>query len=254
MFLLKKIISAFLYPLPVSLIVLLIGTALLWRGGQRWGRRFVTAGVFMLLLFSFRPLPDLVVRSLEQQYEVFAPERYPDVAVRWVVVLSGGISDDPSLPPTDQVSAVSLARLVEGLRVLRFYPQARLLLSGGGYYSTIPEATALREVTTLLGIPPERVVVETQSIDTGDQAVRVRALVGDEALVLVTSAVHLPRSMGLFERQGLHPLPAPAQHLSQRTRRATLSHFVPASDHLSKLTIAWHEVLGLWWARLRGKA
>ncbi len=255
MFVFKKIVSVFLYPLPIALLVLIVGVALLWRGRQPvWGRRLVTAGLFLLLLFSFKPVPELAVRVLEDRYAVFAPERYADASVRWVVVLGGGINDDPSLPPNDQVAAVSLVRLVEGVRILGFYPEARLLLSGGGYFSTIPEAAAMREVALMLGVDPARIVAETGSVDTEDQAAKVRALVGEAPFVLVTSALHLPRSMALFEQQGLRPLPAPTQHLNRRTARFNPGTFSPTSGNLSKLTSAWHEYLGLMWAALRGRA
>ncbi len=255
MFVLKKVLSALLYPLPVCLLLMLVGLVLLWRGRrQAWGRGLVTTGFVLLLLCSFKPLPNLAVRALEDDYEVFSPAQHPGVEVAWVVVLGGGITDDPALPPNGQLSAVSQARLIEALRILAFYPQARLLLSGGGFFSTIPEASALREVAALLGVDPARIQVEDRSVDTADQAVRVRRLVGEAPFVLVTSAVHLPRSMALFERQGMRPLPAPAQYLVRRQSRLRPGSFFPTSENLSKLTAAWHEYLGLLWARLRGEA
>ncbi len=254
MFVLKKVLSALLYPLPVCLLVLFVGVLLLWRGRrQAWGRGLVTAGLALLLLFSFRPVPELAVRALERQYETFSPAQHPGASVQWVVVLGGGASDDPTLPPNARVSSVSLARLLEAVRILHFYPDARLLLSGGGYFSVIPEAEALQGVTTMLGIDPARVVVEGRSADTGEQAAQIRRIVGEAPFVLVTSAVHLPRAMALFEQQGMHPVPAPAQPLSKRNTQLQPGSFFPSVGNLSKLTAAWHEYLGLLWATLRGK-
>jgi uncharacterized SAM-binding protein YcdF (DUF218 family) len=253
MFVLKKIISAFVYPVPVALVVLLVGLALLWRRrASRWGRLGVTVGIALLALFATKPLPELAVRSLEQRYEVFLPARHADEPVEWVVVLAGGVDDDARLPPNDQVTEVGLARLMEGLRILRHYPGARLLLSGGGFFSKIPEAEAMRDVALMLGTDSSRIVIETGSWDTDDQAKAIRQVVEEARFVLVTSAVHLPRAMALFRGQGLEPLPAPTQHQASGPFRPHLRWLLPTAGNLTMLTAAWHEYLGWGWVRLRG--
>jgi len=254
MFLLKKIVAALLYPLPICLLLLCVGVLLLWRGkNPRWGRRLTTAGIVLLLLFSWAPLPGLAVRTLENDYEAFSPAQHPGVAVPWVVVLAGGVRDAPAWPPNDQLTAASLARLVEGVRVLQFYPEARLLLVGGGYFNDTPEAVAMQGVASFLGVDSARVSLESESIDTAGQAVRVREIVGEDALVLVTSAVHLPRAMALFRKQGMNPLPAPTQHLVRPEAQLMLSFFFPSAGNLGNLKAAWHEYLGLLWGHLSGQ-
>ena len=254
MFLLKKIVSALINPLPVCLLLLLVGVVLLWRGKKpRWGRGFTTAGFVMLLLLSFGVIPGQAVRALENDYPVFAPAHHPGVDVHWVVVLSGGIRDEPALPPNEQLTASSLVRLVEAVRILQFYPEARLLLTGKGYFSDIPEAVVMQGAARFLGVDPERIHLETQSIDTADQAVKVRAFVGQDPFVLVTSALHQRRAMAMFEKQGMRPLPAPARYRVRFEGRVGFGTFFPNSGHLSNLQAAWHEYLGLVWGRLRGQ-
>jgi uncharacterized SAM-binding protein YcdF (DUF218 family) len=255
MFFLKKLISAVLYPVPLCLLLLLVGVVMLWIGKTKtWGRRMTTVGLVLLLLFSFEVIPHGAVRTLEDDYPVFAPSHHPDVAVQWVVVLSGGIRDEPSLPPNDQLTVFALARLVEGIRVLAHYPEARLLVTGKGYFSTLPEAVAMQQTALLLGVDSTRIRLEDQSIDTAEQAVNVRAIVGGDPFVLVTSAVHMPRAMALFEKQGLTPLPAPAPHLIRPNARTHLGSFFPSSGNLYLLKLAWHEYLGLLWGRLTNRA
>ncbi|MFQ5570535.1 MAG: ElyC/SanA/YdcF family protein [Rhodothermales bacterium] len=254
MFLLKKLVSSFLNPVPVCLMILCLGVLLLWVSKSKvWGRRLTTFGFVLLLLFSYDPIPGMAVRALEQEYAVFSPAQYPGVEVKWVVVLSGGIRDETTFPPNDQISAVSLSRLVEGVRVLQFYPEAHLLLTGGGFESKIPEAAALKGVTELLGKDPARVRLEQESLDTHDQAVRVRQMVGEDPVVLVTSAVHLPRAMALFKKQGVNALPAPAHHLVRPKPRIDWGVLFPKSGNLTMLNAAWHEYLGMMWATLRGQ-
>ncbi len=254
MFLLKKIVSALLNPLPVCLLLLFVGVVLLWRGKKpKWGRRFTTAGFVALLLLSFEVIPGQAVRALENDYPVFAPAQHPDVAVQWVVVLAGGIRNEPALPPNEQLTASSLVRLVEGLRILQSYPEARLLLVGKGYFSDIPEAVAMQGVAAFLGVDSARVQLETQSIDTADQAEKVHAIVGQDPFVLVTSALHQRRAMALFEKQGMHPLPAPARYRVRFEGTVGFGSFFPSAGHLGNLQAAWHEYLGLLWGRLNGQ-
>ena len=254
MFLLKKIVSALMNPLPVCLLLLLIGVILLWRGKTpKWGRRFTTAGLVMLLLLSFEVIPGQAVRALENDYPVFSPAHHPGVAVQWVVVLAGGIRNEPALPPNEQLTASSLVRLVEGLRILQFYPEARLLLAGKGFFSDIPEAVAMQGAAAFLGVDSARVQLEIQSIDTADQAEKVHAIVGQDPFVLVTSALHQRRAMALFEKQGMHPLPAPAQYRVRFEGTVGFSSFFPSAGHLGNLQAAWHEYLGLLWGRLNGQ-
>jgi uncharacterized SAM-binding protein YcdF (DUF218 family) len=255
MFLLKKIVSMMLNPLPVCLLLLFVGVVLLWRGKQpKWGRRFITAGFSALLLLSLAFIPQGAVRALEDDYAVFSPTQHPGVAVRWVVVLGGGVRDEPGLPPNEQLTASSLVRLVEGVRVLQFYPDARLLLAGGGYLNDIPEAVAMQGVTAFLGVDSARVRLEQASNDTADQAANVRRMVGDDAFVLVTSAMHLRRAMALFNKQGMRPLPAPAHHVVRPHGRLDYRAFFPSAANMGALQAAWHEYLGLLWGRLTGQS
>ena len=254
MFLLKKIVSALLNPLPVCLLLLLVGVVLLWRGKRpKWGRRFTTAGFAVLLLLSFELIPGVAMRALENDHPVYTPAQHPDVAVRWVVVLAGGVRDEPGLPPNEQLTASSLARLVEGIRILQFYPDAHLLLTGKGYFSDIPEAIAMRGAAGIMGVDSARVHLEMQSVDTADQAVNVRRIVGDDPFVLVTSAMHLRRALALFRKQGMDPLPAPARYRVRFEPSFEFSSFFPGAGNLSNIQTAWHEYLGLLWGRLTGQ-
>jgi uncharacterized SAM-binding protein YcdF (DUF218 family) len=246
MFLLKKLVSGLLYPLPVCLLLLAAGVLLLWFGKRRaLGRGLATAALLLLVVFSLRPLPRLAVRGLEDRYETFLPGRPAGREVAWVVVLGGGAARDPQLPPNDQLSAVSLARLVEGIRILRLVPEARLLLSGA------QEAVSLERTAVLLGVAPERIRCEARSRDTREQARDVREIVGAEPFVLVTSAAHLPRAMALFEQAGMAPVPGPANRLAKRTDEPLILRFYPREGYLEDLQRAWHEYLGLAWARIR---
>ena len=209
-FLLKKHLSPLLFPVPLCVLLLLAGVLLLWRAkNRRWGRALASAGLGVLLLGALPPLPEAGIRYLEAPWSIYKPAAGADV--RWVVVLGGGVTVDPGLPPTAQLTRSSLIRLVEGIRILGLHPQARLLLSGGTPFGAPrSEAAVMADAARQLGVSADRIVLEESSWDTEGQAAGVRPIVGRDPFVVVTTASHLRRAMALFEAQGLSPIPAPA--------------------------------------------
>ena len=99
----------------------------------------------------------------------------------------------------------------------------------------------------VLGVPRSETAQENRSLDTQDEAVFVRDLIGKDRFVLVTSVMHLRRSMKLFEKVGLAPIPAPAGYAPD-----TIS-LVPSVSQVALVQAAEHEYIGTWWSRLRGQ-
>jgi len=251
-FFLKKYVSSLLMPVPVCLALLTLGVVLLWRKKRpMWTRWSLTIALVSMVMMSAWPVPHWSVRSLERQYPALVNP--PASTMTWIVVLGGGVSDDPTLPPNDQLGRASLGRLIEGLRLARAYPEARLLLTGQGASVERSEAVTMRDVAMGLGISPARITVDALSKDTGEQAVKVKSLVGQTPFILVTSATHMPRAMALFRRQGLKPWAAPTDHLFKADRHFDPRDLIPSADNLRLSLTAAHEYLGLIWAHLRGQ-
>jgi len=125
MFILKKIISAFLYPLPLSLLLSFLGLYLLWfTTKQKVGKILVSVGLVILTLFSYSIITNKLLRPLERQYDAFeiksssaVPETEDKLAIKFVVILGGGHTSDPELPLISQIGKDSLIRLIEGNRI-----------------------------------------------------------------------------------------------------------------------------------------
>src|SRR3954451_24945921 len=99
---LKKIVSAFLLPMPIFLAVITLGLCLIWfTRRQRAGKVLATAGLAALTLFSYSPVSDLLLAPLEDDFRPLLVEGRPDATdararqARWIVVLGGGHSADP---------------------------------------------------------------------------------------------------------------------------------------------------------------
>jgi len=142
MFVLKKLVSRFFFPLSLVIVLLLLGIFL-----KKRRRSIVLAGVAILYLFSFVPFGYLILRPLESQYQPVSSSIL-NKEVRWIVVLGGGSRDNKALTPEDRLGDASLKRLLEGVRLSRLLPQARLVLSGGDYQGISPPAGCLDHATS----------------------------------------------------------------------------------------------------------
>jgi uncharacterized SAM-binding protein YcdF (DUF218 family) len=249
MFLMKKIFSRFLFPLPLSLEFLLLGLFLLWfTRRQRAGKALATCGTILLLILSNGRISDTLLRPLEH--------RYPPIAVghavvgspaTFIVVLGGFGDHDSDVPITSHISPDQMVRLVEGVRLYRAIPGSKLILSGGHDC-----AEGMAQVAEALGVNAQDVLRLNEPRDTAEESQQIAPIVGSQRFILVTSASHMPRAIGLFEKRGLQPIAAPTDFLTPR-HAVELDDLFPDAYKLFKSQVAFYEYLGLAWERVRGK-
>ncbi|MGM0788445.1 MAG: ElyC/SanA/YdcF family protein, partial [Thermodesulfobacteriota bacterium] len=146
-------------PLPVVLVLLVVGLILLVAGRRRrLGIGFIAAGTVLLLMVSFPWLSERALMDLEQDYPVL---REPPQA-EWIVVLGGGSRDNQSLPPASRLGESSMYRLAEGVRIAKLLPDARLVTSGGGSDSgDLSTAEIMEQVAVGWGIDASRIITLT---------------------------------------------------------------------------------------------
>ena len=261
MFIFKKICALLISPVSLIIGISLIGLLLLFfTKRQRTGKIFVSIGLFLMLLFSYGAMPNYLLSSLEGKYDPYYGQRsntsFESKGVqqmKFVVVLGGGNISDPELPVTSQIGGDSLVRLVEGIRIYQKYSHIKLILSGGRGFGPTPCAEVMAHVAKELGVDENDIILESQSKDTKDEAQLIKSLVKNDQFILVTSASHMPRSMALFKKQGMNPIPAPTGHLAIRKEGLSPSSFFPGADNLLKAERIFHEYLGIVWAKLRGQ-
>jgi uncharacterized SAM-binding protein YcdF (DUF218 family) len=259
MFLIKKIVALFLYPVGLCLGIFILGLFCLWATRrQRLGKVLVTLGTVLLLLFSTSLISLGLLVPLEQRYPAllhpetvsWGPKSPP--SPKWIVVLGGGHVSDPRLPANSQISASALGRVVEGVRLHKAVPGSKLLLSGGAVFDPVPEAEVMGQIAVLLGVKSQDITLESNSRDTAEEAENIAKMIGREKFILVTSAAHMPRSMALFRRRGLQPIPAPADFRAPNTQSSDPMRFFTGVGSLVQTQTAVHEYLGLAWAWLLG--
>jgi uncharacterized SAM-binding protein YcdF (DUF218 family) len=249
MFPFKKIIASFLFPVPLCIEILFLGLLLLWASRrQRLGKSLVTLGAVLLAVFSYGPAAEHLLKGLEYKYY---PLKVSVSDVRWVVVLGAGASCDSNLPIGNQIDPSGLFRLIEGVRLYMEYPGCKLLLSGGSTKPAKP-ADNMAGIALQMGVTKQDLVLETDSLDTEDEVRIISSIVKGDRFILVTSAAHMPRSMALFEREGIHPVPAPTDYLVKQHCPGVYLP-MPGVHGLEQSTTAFYEYLGLAWMKLRSR-
>jgi len=256
MFLFKKIVSRVFFPVPLSLELMWVGLLLMWLRPQRQvGKWMMVSGVLLITLLSFHPISRVLLTPLESHYpplligsqvegQAFAQSQH----VKWIVVLSGGAIEAPRFPLVSQLSSATLLRVIEGVALYRYVPGVKLLLSGSRR-----EADLMYQFARRFGVPEEDLVTESKGRDTKDQARFVADIVDQDTLVLVTEASHMPRSMALFHKWGLSPIPAPVGHRVAPNPQYHWWSLFPSARSLTMAERAFYEYLGLAWAALRGQ-
>ncbi len=248
MFILKKLISRFFFPLSLVIGLLLLGVFL---KNKKRKTQVVLAGVALLYLFSFAPFGYLILRPLESQYVPISSSSL-NQEVRWIVVLGGGSRESKTLTPEDRLGDASLKRLLEGVRLSRLLPQSRLVLSGGDYQGISPDALIMQQVALDQGVPRDKIELEAASWDTTDQAKLLLDRLGQAPFYLVTSAGHMPRAIRMFIRAGMQPIAAPTDFRAVRAPFQVMDFF-PQAGTLVNTERAFYEYLGLAWGFVRGQ-
>ena len=260
MFLLKKIVSRFLFPIPLCIEVLLVGLLLLWfTRKQKAGRIVVTLAGVLLFLFSSHFFSDMLLTPLESRYPplvITSGARGPVglSEVKFIVVLANGFFPEAGRPLAIQLDESSTARLVEGARVSKVLNGCKLVLSGGpGPDSISSAAQTMAPLAQALGVDAQDMILETQSRDTDDEARLVAPIVGQQPFILVTEASHMPRAMALFRKHVTHPIADPVDFRTSHSQAISPDEVFPGAGDLSGSERAVYEYLGLAWGKIRGK-
>lgn len=239
--------SLFLIFLTLSLLLLLF-------------RQTTKAGILLFLLtagtlfLSFYSVGDVMLHRLETRFRHNPP--LPE-HIDGIIVLGGMIHPETSVSWQQLETNDFHERLSSFLLLAREYPDARLIFSGGNANTDRDKPTEGQVAESYLiraGITPERLLIENRSRNTAENASYTKQLANpgaNENWLLITSAFHMPRAVGVFCKQNWKVIPYPVDH---QTVPANLS---PSGFnlmiHANKLVMASHEWAGLLAYYLSGK-
>ncbi|NQU58073.1 MAG: YdcF family protein, partial [Rhodospirillales bacterium] len=245
-FYLSKIFWFFADPGNVLLIALCLGAALVFRRRDKLGRRLLALAALSSFLIAVVPIGENLLIVLENRFPVV--QTLPD-EVDGIIVL-GGVVNEVVSKSRQQISiGGAVERLTEFAALSKKYPYAKLVFtSGSGKLLTqnIKEGDAVGPLLLALGVDMNRVQIENQSRNTYENAVMSKQLVNpapDETWVLITSAFHMPRTVGIFRQAGWKVLPYPVDFNFQGAPVYTPTfNLLGGFGYLSR---AIHEWLGL---------
>jgi uncharacterized SAM-binding protein YcdF (DUF218 family) len=246
-FIASKVLWFFTAPVKLQLALGLIGAAMSRGRRGRVARTIAIAAIGLLLIIGVAPLGAWLIAPLEDRF----PPAPADMAAPYGIIVLGGAIDDRLGRVRHQVILDdSAARLTEGVALSRRFPQARLVYTGGSNSLTDSETTEAHDAGALfvaLGVDPARITLEDRSRNTDENARFTRDLLHPEPSqiwLLVTSAYHMPRSMGLFRKAGFNVVAYPVDYRSEGIFRDwRLSNEVWRGLRL--FDVAAHEWVGL---------
>jgi len=261
---LSKFIPIFIYPLGFTCLILVL--VLLTKRWPRWQQIGVIITLAILLISSNHWVASGLARSLEWQY--LPPDEIPKADA--IVVLGGGTH--PKEDPRQIVEINSAGDRVIYAGWLYHQGGAGKILVSGGRIPWLKSANSkvdtpaheMAYLLNMLGVPDEDIWLETESQNTYENALYSRQILqekGINRIILVTSALHMPRSVRLFSAQGFEVVPAPVDY---RVTESDWGNFggisftqhvlrlLPTVGNLSLTTNVIKEYLGIMFYNVRG--
>ena len=253
----SKLIPVFIYPLSLAAI-LLVGVLVLRK--PKWRKRLLLAAVLLIWIGGNGWVSTALVKSLEWQY--LPQEEIPKADV--IVVLGGGTQPGIYPRPSAEVDGAG-DRILYGARLFREGKAPLVLVTGGRLpWSFVAGGsdTEMAELLVFMGVPEEAILLEGVSANTYENAVFTKQILepmGINRILLVTSAMHMPRSVAIFEKQGFDVIPAPTDFNITQAEKLPFSQVwpnylfevIPSADNLNETSLALKEYLGIlaYWMR-----
>jgi len=234
---------------PGNLLVLVIvlGALLLFTRWRALGRSLVVLAALLALTITVLPVGDWLLRPLEER---FPPLSDLPQKVDGIIMLGGAVNTRITESRQQPTVNDHAERFMAFADLARRYPSAKLVFSGGGpelEQGNFREADAARLVLQWMGMDTSRVIFERESRNTFENVVDSKALAhpaAGETWLLVTSAYHMPRAVGLFRAQGWPVIPDPVDY--QTIGGDGASDFnVDFQDNLDKASLGLKEWIGL---------
>lgn len=240
----SKFLVWFIYPLTIGLLLLILAySAALLKRRASFHLLFLLA-FLSLYLCSIEPVANFLLRPLERRY---LPTKPTELQSDAIVVLAGDLRK--KIYPRQDVE-VHGSRVIKAIRLFKQRAAPIIVMTGGSgdyFDQSVGEAILMKELAVQMGVPEDKIIVETESRNTRENVVYTKQIldkINAKKIILVTSALHLPRSMALFKKIGIDAVPAASDFLATDEKWAPFS-FIPDAGALTYSSFAIKEYLGI---------
>lgn len=246
MFFSKKIISAFLLPMPIFIFLILIGLIFLMFKSYRKAKILFIVSLVWIFLFSSTYFSNKILEPLEKSYK---PLLYTPKNIEYVLVLGNSHYTNFNLGIVSQMNQISITRMAEAIRHYNNSKNIKIITSGySGPNDITPHALMQEKLAISQGVNPMDIIRQDYPRDTFEEAQSVKEFVGDKPFILVTNSFHMKRAMEIFKKAGLNPIPSPVGYMAHE--KYSYYNFI-SGKNLYKSEIAFHEYLGILWENLK---
>lgn len=246
MFGLSKLLGFFLLPSNLLILLALIGILLMGTRFRRLGQILTICAVLLLTAIGIAPIGNALMVPLEERFPKWDPR---SGSPHGIIVLGGAVSPDVSSVRGEIVLNEAAERMTAIAKLAREHPNAKIVFTGGSgrLFGGASEADFVASLFESFGIARDRIVLENKARNTIENATFTQALVKpklNERWLLVTSAHHMPRSVGIFRKAGF---PVEAHPVDFRTRGPDdlTTTFGSIASGLARTDTAMHEWAGL---------
>ena len=248
-FILSKTVGVLLLPTNLLIVLALVGALLAVTRFARAGRRLMISAIVLIALCAFSPLGNLLLYPLESRFPPSSAAQ--GVPPDGIVVLGGPIDADLSVAHDMPVIRSAPDRIVAAAALAHKYPNAKIIFSGGSpnlIDNDARESDYAAAIFESLGVDKARLVMDRRSRNTYENAVFSKELAApkaDERWLMVTSAYHMPRAIGLFRKAGFAVEPYPVDWRVGHSAADILAFTPFATDGLERTDVAVREWIGL---------
>lgn len=252
---LSKLVAVFLYPLNLSLLLILLSGLFYLSRRKKLGTSCVLIAITILMVSAMPPVANALIKNLESQHHPYKASVAP---VADAILILGGAVALPQTPRVDLELVGASDRVRYAAKLYKEKKAKKIVIAGGNVFPQEDirgEAYYIAQLLMEWGVPQQDILFEEQSRNTYENALYVKPLLDSSNLsrvLLVTSATHMPRAYAVFSAQNIDVIAAPTDILMANNDNPDIFNWIPTADALSNTTSAIKEYMGWYYYRLKG--
>lgn len=214
----RKFFWWLIMPDMIMMLLIAVGIVFLLFKNTKWAKRFILSACSLVLLFGIVPIGFWMLEHLENR---FPPITEIPADTKGVIVLGGSFDRMTTMGRKQTSYNLAGGRLIEFIKFTRQHPDLLRVFTGGGALVSFhdgpgrTEAEIAKQELEAIGFDTTGMIFEDKSANTIENAINTKELIQpnpEDKWVLMTSAFHMPRSVGLFRKAGWSVIPYPVDY------------------------------------------